>query len=280
MNTVKASIFTAGFCTCPEHFTLQRGSRRKIRFPAMFVLFEHPRFGAMLFDTGYSYRFFEETLHFPNRLYRMLTPVTLHEEQLAINQIAALNLRATDISKIFISHFHADHIAALGDFPCAQYIYLPQAFTSVRNRHGLSALSRAYLPGLIPVDFSERSKPIDLSTIRPLPSEYAPFTCGFDLLGDGSLLAVELPGHAAGQMGLFAHDESGTTYFFIADAAWLIESVIENHLPHWLASFFFSDSQAYRTTLANLHRFHKSRSDVIIIPSHCETTLARFSRHA
>ncbi len=38
----------------------------------------------------------------------------------------------------------------------------------------------------------------DKKTIS-LPSHYAPFDTGFDLLGDGSLLAVELPGHAKGQ---------------------------------------------------------------------------------
>src|SRR5512133_1684393 len=117
VGAVKISIFAAGFCTCPEHMAIQGGRWAHIRFPAMFALFEHPRFGAMLFDTGYSYRFFDETRRFPNRLYRLMPPVTLHEEQLAVNQLAALNLRPGDITRVFISHFHADHIAALGDFP-------------------------------------------------------------------------------------------------------------------------------------------------------------------
>jgi len=280
MNMVKVSIFTAGFCTCPEHIAIQGGKWRKIRFPAMFALIEHPRFGAMLFDTGYSYRFFDETRHFPNHIYRMLTPVTLREEQLAVNQLSRVNLRAADITKVFISHFHADHIAALGDFPLAKYVYLPQAFDSVRNLRGLAALSRAYLPGLIPGDFTDRSKPIDLSAIRSLPPEYAPFTHGFDVLGDESLLAVELPGHACGQMGLFARDEGGATYFFVADAAWLGESISGNHPPHRLANFLFPDSIAYRATLTDLHHFHANRPEVHIIPSHCETTLSKFTHDA
>jgi glyoxylase-like metal-dependent hydrolase (beta-lactamase superfamily II) len=250
---------------------------RNIRFPAMFALFEHPRLGAMLFDTGYSYRFFEETRRFPNRLYRMMTPVTLREEQLAVKQLAARHIQPADITKIFISHFHADHIAALGDFPRAQYVYLPQAFDPTRNLRGFAALSRAYLPGLLPGDFAERAAPVDMSVVRPLPPEYAPFKRGFDLLGDESLLAVELPGHAAGQMGLFARDESGVTSFFVADAAWLGRSIIENRPPHRLVNFLFPDVSAYRQTLTDLHEFSEQRPEVRLIPSHCEETLARFA---
>jgi glyoxylase-like metal-dependent hydrolase (beta-lactamase superfamily II) len=268
MNAVKVSIFSAGYCSCPEFIAIQGGRWRNVRFPAMFALFEHPRFGAMLFDTGYSERFFVETDRFPNRLYRMTTPVSLRPEQMAINQLSSLNIQPTDITRIFISHFHADHIAALGDFPCARYVYLPQAFDSVRNLRGLQALNRAYLPGLIPSDFSERAAPVAAALSRSLPLEYAPFTIGFDLLGDDSLLAVELPGHAIGQMGIFARDESGLTYFFIADAAWLARSIVENRPPHLLANFLFPDSVAYRETLSGLHTFHKNRPDVCMIPSH------------
>ncbi len=276
MNSVKVTIFTAGFCTCPEHIAIQAGRWRSIRFPAMFALFEHSRFGAMLFDTGYSYRFFDETRHFPNRLYRNLTPVTLNEEQLALNQLSTLNLKPSDITKIFISHFHADHIAALGDFPRAKYVYLPDAFDSVRNLRGLAALSHAHLPGLIPGDFSERASPIDVSAVRSLPPEFAPFTLGCDLLGDESLLAVELPGHAAGQMGIFARDESGISYFFVADAAWLGRSISENRAPHPIANLLFPNPSIYRATLTDLHTFQQNRPDIRLIPSHCEMTLAKY----
>jgi glyoxylase-like metal-dependent hydrolase (beta-lactamase superfamily II) len=276
MTASKVSIFAAGFCTCPEHIAIQGGRWRNIRFPAMFALLEHPRFGAMLFDTGYSYRFFNETRHFPNRLYQMITPVTLHEEQLAVNQLAARGLKPSDIRTIIISHFHADHVAALADFPRARYVYLSSAFDSVRKLRGLNALRRGHLSGLIPGDFEERAAPIDISVARPLPPEFAPFHMGFDLLGDQSLMAVVLPGHAAGQIGLFARDHGGAAYFFVADAAWLGESIRENRPPHRLANFLFPDPIAYRATLTNLYQFQASCADVHLIPSHCEKTLSRY----
>ena len=274
---MKIKILNAGYCTCPEHFALQGGRWRGNHFPAMFALFEHPHFGAMLFDTGYSYRFFDETKNLPNRFYRWLTPVTLEEKDLAVNQLSTLNLQPSDITHIFISHFHADHIAALADFDCARFVYLPHAYESVRLARGLEALSRAFMPGLIPGDFDSRAAPIDINRPRLLPPEYFPFTHGFDILGDESLIAVELPGHAIGQMGLFARDENDQIFFFVADAAWLKQAVTENRPPHKLANLLFSDSTAYRETLSNLHEYSSKHPSVHIIPSHCEETIRAFS---
>ena len=269
---MKTTILHAGYCTCPEHIAIRGGARTRLRFPAMFALLEHPRLGAMLFDTGYSYRFFDATRKLPYRLYRHATPVTLTEADLAINQLSTFNLRPRDISRVFISHFHADHVAALADFDRARYVYLPHAFDSVRFTRGLGAVRRAYLPSLIPSDFDSRAAPVDMSHPVHLPPEYAPFTRGYDLLGDESILAVELPGHAHGQMGLFVRDDS-QTYFFVADAAWQGRSIRENRPPHPITNLLFPDPKAYRETLGALHSFQQLHPDVKVIPSHCEETL-------
>ncbi|MBI5935092.1 MAG: MBL fold metallo-hydrolase [Chloroflexi bacterium] len=269
---IQLHILHAGYCTCPEHIAIRGGSRTHIRFPAMFALIEHPRHGAMLFDTGYSYRFFDATSKLPYSLYRHATPVTLTEADLAVNQLLTFNLRPRDISRVFISHFHADHVAALTDFDRARSVYLPHAFDSVRFTRGLSAVRRAYLPSLIPSDFDSRAAPVDMSRPVHLPPEYAPFTRGYDLLGDESILAVELPGHAHGQMGIFVRDDS-QTYFFVADAAWQGRSIRENRLPHLITNLLFPDPKAYRETLGALHSFHQLHPSVKVIPSHCESTL-------
>jgi glyoxylase-like metal-dependent hydrolase (beta-lactamase superfamily II) len=272
MNRVH--ILRAGYCTAPEHIAIQGGAWRSVHFPAMFALIEHPRFGPMLFDTGYSYRFFDETRTFPNRLYRWLTPVTLREEDLAVNQLLAFNLQPKDISRIFISHFHADHIAALVDFDRARFVYLPHAYEKLRFARGLGAASKAFMPGLIPGDFDGRAAPVDMSRPVNLPIEYEPFEKGYDLLGDESIIAVELPGHAAGQMGLFVREEDGKLIFFVADAAWLKRAVVENRPPHRIADLLFSDGNAYRKTLKDLHIYHSHHPEVQIIPSHCEKTIS------
>src|SRR5687767_10160459 len=193
--SVKLTLLKAGFCTNPEHIVIRRGYWKHIPFPAMFALIEHARFGVMLYDTGYSQRFFDETRRYPNKLYAQITPVHLKEDEVAICQLEARGIRAQDVERVFISHFHADHVAALGDFTHASYVHFPHAYEAVRNLRGIKALSKAYLAGLIPSDFEQRRSPIPMAQAINLPPEYAPFTRGYDLLGDESVIAVELPGH-------------------------------------------------------------------------------------
>ena len=130
---MKIDILHAGYCTAPEHIAIQGGRWRSIRFPAMVALFRHPSFGAMLFDTGYSYRFFDETKTLPNRLYRWTTPVHLREQDLIVNQLSAFGLRPRDVTHVFISHFHADHIAALPDLAWSRFVHLPHAYSGLRR---------------------------------------------------------------------------------------------------------------------------------------------------
>ena len=274
---MKINIFHAGYCSCPENIAIRGGARRHICFPAMFALLQHPRFGASLFDTGYSFRFFDAIKKFPYKLYGLATPVILREEELAVNQLSALGLRPSDIERIFISHFHADHIAALADFDKARYVYLPAAYDSLRFTRGFGAVRRAFLPNLIPNDFDQRAEPIHISNPRVLPKEYAPFTQGCDLFGDESAYAVELPGHAPGQMGIIARDDNDKTFFFVADAAWLRQSYMQYRPPHWLANFLFPSPKIYRGTLLAIQSFYKARPDALIIPSHCEETLSAYS---
>ena len=270
---MKINIFNAGYCTAPEHIAIHGGRWRTIHFPAMFALFRHPKFGAMLFDTGYSYRFFDETKKFPKRLYRWMTPVTLHEEDLVVNQLATFNLQPSDISHVFISHFHADHIASLPDLSWSRFVYMPHAFSHLRNLPPSEDMKHAYLRGLIPTDFDSRSQLVDMSKPVLLAKEYAPFKTGYDLLGDGSIIGVELPGHALGQMGIFARDEDDKLFFFVADAAWLKRSIIENRPPHKIANTIFPDPVAYRETLGQLHSYYLTHPDTIVVPSHCDETI-------
>ncbi|MCB1134911.1 MAG: MBL fold metallo-hydrolase, partial [Chlamydiia bacterium] len=213
MLKVGLRFLNTGYCKALERITLRQGGWRLIRCPALVALIEHPTQGAILFDTGYASHVLNESRRFPLRLYRSITPMHFTPEQSAAAQLHRLGVG--EVSTIVLSHFHADHVGGLKDFPGARFVYLKEAYDAVHGRSGWNALRKAFIPGLIPEDFLERSDVITDATPRvALP--YESFPWGYDLLGDHSLVGVPLPGHADGQMGLWIPNSDQGPVFLVA----------------------------------------------------------------
>ncbi|MGA0198233.1 MAG: MBL fold metallo-hydrolase [Prochlorotrichaceae cyanobacterium] len=272
MMSLKVDFFQGGYCTHPEKIVISDGNWSTQQFPSLFVLITHPQLGLILFDTGYSDRFFQETRDFPLNIYAFITPVYFQEEDSAVSQLQEKGIEPEAIKYVIISHFHGDHIGGLQDFPHAQFICFKSAYQAVKGLRGFNALRAGFLAGLVPEDFEKRTLFVENKNSIPLPSECAPFENGFDLLGDQSLIGIELPGHATGQLGLFFTDENHQSYFLIADACWLSRAYQEFIKPHPITSLIFSDQKEYVDTLSKIHQLHKANPNLKIIPTHCRTT--------
>jgi glyoxylase-like metal-dependent hydrolase (beta-lactamase superfamily II) len=272
MSRVKMRVLEAGSCVHPEHVVLQNRRFAPLRFPALYALIEHPQEGLCLYDTGYSSHFVEATRPFPERLYAWITPVSISPEQAAVSQLARLGYAASDVRYVFISHFHADHISALREFPRARFRFLPSAWNAVRSLGRFAALRRGVLPSLLPDDFLERAQPFGDTRLVALPRACAPFETGFDVFGDGSCFAVDLPGHARGQLGLVVRTEEECTFFLVADACWTRAGFVDEVRPHPVTSLLFDDARQYHATLGRLAELHRRDAGVVIVPSHCQAT--------
>ncbi|WP_311764793.1 MBL fold metallo-hydrolase [Paenibacillus agricola] len=286
---------SAGYCTHHEWVTMRGGVFQAVQFPAGFACIEHPHAGLILFDTGYSERFAKETSHFPTSIYGRLTPVYFQKEQSASSQLRQLGYAPQDVAIIMISHFHGDHIAGLRDFPNTQFIYAAEAYEAVYRKRGLAAVKAGYLPGLLPDDFEKRSRPFRLQPLSAsatkhsfpvsalsapslaIPTEAvrytalpngSPFPVGYDILGDGSLVAIDLPGHAAGQIGLFL-STTEQDYLLCADAAWSSRAIRDNLPPHPLAGIIMSNRKGYADSFAKLVELHQRFPSLCIMPTHC-----------
>lgn len=269
-------LLDTGYCLAWEHHMIQQGEHRQVACHSIVALLRHPEHGWLLWDTGYAQRMLDVTQHFPYSLYRQATPLHLDPALSVVAQLERWHLKASDIHYILLSHFHADHIAGLRDFPNAELIASEEAYRDVESRRGLRALSRAFLPDLLPTDFTRRATLLTEFTGPWLP---ALGKC-HDLFGDGSLLLVRLPGHARGQMGLLAQTEHGRL-LFAADSCWMRRSIYELRPPSRLTHFFIDDARAMRTTIARLHDFSQSEREVVLVPSHCPEAFAEeVSKHA
>lgn len=276
---VNLRMIQAGYCTHPERVVLGRGSWKPCRFPAMVGVIEHPTEGLMLFDTGYSHRFHEETATFPNLVYARITPVHYRPEDAVVTQLETLGHRAEDVRYVILSHFHGDHVAAVKDFPASRFLCSEEGYAALKPLKGLAALTKGFLPGLLPEDFSARIEAFEKRPRVNLSGRLDPFTSGFDLFGDGTLIAVPLPGHAEGHYGLLVEAESGPV-FLVGDACWTTKSFAEVRLPAAVAQVIFSDRKAYAQTLRGLHALSQARPELTIVPSHCQERWEAFVREA
>lgn len=264
MITWRWSILSDGWTQAREAILLRGGSWRKtVRCAVTAVLLEHDVHGPVLFDCGYSARFFTETDPLPNRFYRYLTPATLSEPDGIAGILRRRGWLPEQMPHVIVSHWHADHTGGLRDFPSAAIHANREGWELVRPLRGIAALRKGVLPGLLPEDLEERLQNLEDGT---------------DLFGDGSLIALALPGHAVGQMGVRFIANDGQPVILAADACWLSRSFRENLLPH-PATSMLHHLPDYERTLTRLHQLHLQDPELLIVPSHCPETAARIANH-
>jgi glyoxylase-like metal-dependent hydrolase (beta-lactamase superfamily II) len=270
MTPIEWRTYEAGHCVHPQCSTRRGGGWKMTGFPALTFLLRHPTRGALLFDTGYSEHFFHATRHLPERLYRAVTPPHLGEQESLHRQLARDGIDTHDIAAVMLSHLHGDHVGGLHDFPHSAIFCSREGWNDLLTHSRIGALRRGLLPSLLPADFQQRVRWLEDLPSVDLPAPFAEFQSGHDLWGDGSMLAIPLPGHAAGHYGLLFHASSGEQVFLIADAAWSSQSVLDAIPPPSIVTSWLGDTRSYLATLGRLQRLRQSSPSLRIVPSHCE----------
>jgi len=267
MIPVKLHFGYAGFCYASAEHAVKGDPKGKIKFHALWALIEHPSKGLILFDTGYTERFYNATRSWPHKIYALLTPVSITKQDELVYQLASKGYQPHDISTIVISHFHADHIGGLKDFPEATIVTSKKAANHTLNTPRWRGVANGILHDLLPVDIEARLSFVE--ECKQVKEKH--LGTGWDLFGDESLKLFDLPGHAAGQIGMMVQTQDGP-FFLISDACWDIRAITENKLPHPIVKLFFDDWKAYKKTLRRLQQFCNHNPDVQMVPTHCMKT--------
>lgn len=265
---VKLSLGYSGYCYSKASHVVRGDKNELIKFHALFALLQHPNFGWILFDTGYTTRFYDATKTYPNKIYADATKVVINEKNDLKTQLNSIGLQTSDIKHVIISHFHADHIGGLKDFNNAVLYCTKSAYEQVKNISNFFAFSKGILKDLIPNDFEER-----ILFIEEYANEVEDSVFGvtYDLFNDGSIIVYQLPGHAAGQIGIEVETQKNK-YFLVADACWDKRAYKENKLPNPIVRLFFDSWNDYIDSLDKICQYHQSFPEVIIVPTHCSKT--------
>lgn len=274
---VQLHLMQVGSCRHCERVANRNGCWKLVEFPSIAALIVHPQAGPVLFDTGYAAHFETATTPFPERLYRWATPVQLPQEQTLETQLRSSGYALTDIRLCLISHFHADHAAGMRDLPNARFIAMDAEVSSVLSTRSRFALTRhGLLPGLLPEQFRQRLTIAESYPQRALPAQWSDFGTAFDIFGDGSVMAVRLPGHSAGQMGIILRDQQDREVFLCADACWSRAAWQQASMPSSLTRLVMHDWHQYRQTLQNLHLLGNRHPEIALLPSHCTESLQAY----
>lgn len=243
-----------------ERLVLRGGSwRRKLALKVRMGILEC-RGGLVLIDAGYG----TEALQAPGRSFGLraygwaLRPQLLPEGAPDV-ALARLGYAPQDVAAVILTHFHADHVSTLKRFAQARLIAHRPAFEAVAGRGAWANLHRGIFPELLPQDMAAR-----LVDVTALPQVAAPLGLGSgrDLLGDGTVLAIDLPGHAEGHFGL-CFPTLPRPLLYAVDAQWLAQA-LPDRVPGFPASRVAADPLAVAPSAARVAAFAAAGGEVLL----------------
>lgn len=265
---MKVVFANSAFVTVPERLVLQAGRWNFIQLKVRYGFVEHPKFGPVLIDTGYG----PQVTVADNRglflkLYARVINPQLNNDELPAALLGKFGYDLASVKYVIVTHFHADHIAQLTAFPNAKFIVSSNALQFIKQRSDMKNIADGIFCELLPDDIEER-----LICQTASKKVTAPLSLGegADIFGDGSMLAIDLPGHAHGQFGVcFPHLEVPLLY--AVDAQWLNVAVLENRLPGPPASLVADDRKALKTSVDLVRRFAHHGGHVVLCHDPCDS---------
>lgn len=220
------------------------------------VLVEHPH-GPLLIDAGMSAG---ARAHVSTVPLLMQAVVDLQVSQSVAEGLRSEGVRPADLRGVLLTHGHWDHVSGLEDLPGVPV--------------WMTAEERAYVEhdsaGLLYRQIHEAS-PILVQELVFDQGAYGPFSRHHDVYGDGSVVAVPMPGHSPGSVGVFVNLPDGRRLLFIGDTAWASEGVAWPAEKPWVTRRMVDDDAGgVREQLVLLHRLAEAHPELTVVPAHDE----------
>ena len=225
----------------PERLVVRGGRWKQLDLHVRYGLIPSERHGPILIDTGYT----EHLWHGSGtglQLYRRILGPRLLDAYQPERFLASFGLRTSDIRYVIVTHFHADHISGLAMFPNARFFASGRAWETIQASSKLQNIRHGVFTELIPSDFADRIDPIEAKSWSA-PQKWWGGAQSYDLFGDGSILSIDLPGHADGHFGLL-FPQLETPLLYAVDAQWMTEGLHVQGRPGFPSTLMSDDPRA------------------------------------
>ncbi len=158
---------------------------------------------------------------------------------------------ARDLSAVVLTHFHHAHTGGLDHVPHTRIIAPRESYEASR---GFKGMMMGCLPQRWPTWFKPELVTMDGSPVGPFPASHA-------ITGDGRILLVPTPGHAAGHASVIVRGD-GVTWFLAGDATY-----DEANLREEKADGVTNDPALSVATLRAIKAF-AAQEPTVILPAH------------
>ncbi len=231
----------------------------KQQLPVNVLLVEHRKLGNMLINTGCA-----ETLKKNPALYakyRLKHKLEFHKKDSIIAQLEQESIDPVCIKRVLLTHTSPECCGALPLLQKYELISSAQVMCLIK----LGRMDEDMMKSTMP----KKSVPILAAGIYNGDSPLKPyFKWVFDVLGDGSVLGVDLRGHTKEMMGFYFTESK---LFYAADAA-VDESVLEEGLvPSEKLLELQAYPDEYLSTLTTLRRLHREQPDIRFVFLHSKS---------
>ncbi len=231
---------------------LKAGTKREdlLDLPVYTFLIETPDGKKVLFDTGWH----SDVRTKPRRdlalAYACDTPI-LPKGQCVDEKLAAMGIKPEDLDYVVLSHMHIDHAGGMRDVKGAKHFVTSKQEYKAAKKGGLTAYRKRHWRGL------------KVETYDFDQTGYGPQDKYYDLMGDGSLLMVWMPGHTPGANAMvIRHD--GKELILIGDSAYSKKSWYDGVVPG-----IMTDEENIRKTFSWLKNEYETNENILgIISAH------------
>jgi len=209
VGTVRIHSFDTGVTWMEEGWMINGASRSVVRIPVPVHLVQ---IGArvVVIDSGYNAQMLDDPQAYVGRAFYQaalsLYPVpTGTGHWAAAGWMKALGFDPSAVDSLIITHPHFDHTGGIPDIGARQVLIGEGSREQYGRGHfGLSGVME---------DPADRAVEIPLGLVGLVDAQ-----TGGDVLGDGSIRIVSLPGHAKGSMGVWVQANEGPRILFVGDA--------------------------------------------------------------
>jgi N-acyl homoserine lactone hydrolase len=183
-----------------------------IELPVSCVLLRHAQ-GNVLFDTGCHPAVAENPTARWGAMAKYMTPLMAPDDNV-ITGLNCIGLEPDDIDVVICSHLHPDHCGCNAFFKKATVMLHARELEAAR-----APVADAVAAGYLRADWDHPIPAMNLIDRQT------------DVMGDGRIVLLPLPGHTPGMMGALARLDNSGAYLLASDALSIRENLDRDIIP-------------------------------------------------